>query len=135
LCVSIALRGFGEAAQLRVNVGECEVSGRVVAAQLGCPRQVRDVLLGAPERAQHLCHVEFTVRIATIEGKRAADEIEGAVGVARLVRDQPKQMERMRVIAVEGEHVAAGALGFVEAPGLKVLDGSREQVAAKRAGT
>ena len=44
-------------------------------------------------------------------------------------------MERMRMIAVEGEHVAAGALGFVEAPGLKVLDSSREQVAGKRAGT
>jgi hypothetical protein len=52
-----------------------------------------------------------------------------------LVRDQPKQVERLRMIAVEGEHVAAGALGFVEAPGLKVLDSSREQVAGKRAGT
>jgi hypothetical protein len=39
------------------------------------------------------------------------------------------------MIAVEGQHIAAGPLGLVEPPCLKVLDGSREQVAGKRAGT
>ena len=41
----------------------------------------------------------------------------------------------MRMVAVEGEHVAAGPFGLVEPAGLKVLDGSGEQIAGKRAGT
>ncbi len=131
----IARRCFGEAALLQVDVGEREMSGRVVAAQLGRPRQMRDRLLRAPERAQHLRHVELTVRIAAIERKRAADEIERGVGATRLVRDQAEEVERMRMVAVEGEHIAAGPLGLVEPPGLKVLDGSGEQVAGKRART
>jgi hypothetical protein len=52
-----------------------------------------------------------------------------------LVRDQAEQVERIRMIAVESQHVAAGALGLVEPPGLEVLDGSGEQVAGERAGT
>jgi hypothetical protein len=135
LCVSIALRGFGEAAQLRVNVGECEVSGRVVAAQLGCPRQVRDVLLGAPERAQHLRHVERAIRVAAVERERAVDELDRGVVTAALVRDQAEQMKRVRMVAIEGEQIAAGALGFVECSGAEMRQRGREQVAGKRART
>src|SRR5205814_5163384 len=103
----IAWRCVGEETLLQVDVGEREMSGRVVAAQLGGPRQMRDRLLAAPERAQHLRNVELTVRIAPIERQRAADEIERGVGAARLVRDQAKQMKRIRMVAVEGEHIAA----------------------------
>jgi hypothetical protein len=118
-----------------MNVSEREMSGGVVAAQLGCAREMRDRVIDAPKCAQHLRHVELAVGIAAIERKGAADEIERSVGAARLVRDQAEQVERIRMIAVESQHVAAGALGLVEPPGLEVLDGSGEQVAGERAGT
>jgi hypothetical protein len=52
-----------------------------------------------------------------------------------LVRDQAKEVQRMGMTAIEGEHVAAGLFGLVEPPRLKVLDGGGEQIAGKRART
>jgi hypothetical protein len=51
-----------------------------------------------------------------------------------LVCDQAEQVQRMCMIAVEGEDVTAGPFSLVEPSGLKVLDGSREQVAGERTG-
>src|SRR4029453_2967773 len=118
-----------------MEVGKCQVSGRVVAPQLGRLREVRGSFLDAPKGAQHLRHVERAIRVAVVQREGAADELERGVVPGALICDQAEKMERMRMVAVEGEHVAAGPFGLIESAGAEMRQRGREQIAGERAGT
>jgi hypothetical protein len=121
------------AAMLQVRVGEREMRAGVVAPQLGDLREMPDRLVEPPERAQDLPHVEMAVGVAPVDRDRLADQLERSIVAADAGHDHAKQMQRIRMIAVEREGIAAQPLGFVELSGLEMPDRAREQVAGKRA--
>src|SRR5262245_60114476 len=107
--------------------------GRIVAAKLGRLHEMCGGVLAAPERAQHLRHVECAIRIAAIEREGTTDKLERGVVPAGLVCDQTEKVERMRMVTIEGKHVTAGALGRVERACAEVRHRRREQIVGKRA--
>src|SRR5262249_25135093 len=131
----IARHGLAEAALLQTDVGEHEMSGGVFRAQVCRLHEVSGGIVVAAERSQHLRQVEMAVGIAAVAREGLADEIERGVVATDPECDHAKEMERVDVIAIEGQHVTAEPLGLGDLAGSEMVHRHREQVAGERAGT
>jgi hypothetical protein len=81
-----------------------------------------------PLLAKHLADVVVRTRDQGVDRQRALDQRDAMVMILLLMADTPGEVQRLRVLRLQREHLREARLGRIEPPGLVMCDCSSQNL-------